>query len=161
MDTEIKKVCLIVTKEFKAPIEKVWRAWSESEELSKWWGPDAFTCNLVKVDFREGGLTHLGMTSPQFGTHYSLVEYKKIVPNQRIEYIHNLADKDGNIVNPVNVGMKNDFPTNQLNIIEFESVNEGTLVKITEFDWIEGTQIMEYSKIGLNQCLNKIEKLCL
>ncbi len=30
---------LHITRHFTAPIEKVWKAWTESELLDKWWAP--------------------------------------------------------------------------------------------------------------------------
>ncbi len=30
---------LIVVREFDAPLEEVWRAWTDSKILDKWWAP--------------------------------------------------------------------------------------------------------------------------
>ncbi|MBI4830308.1 MAG: SRPBCC domain-containing protein [Candidatus Lindowbacteria bacterium] len=32
---------LIIIRTFYAPIEQVWKAWTDPETLKKWWGPKA------------------------------------------------------------------------------------------------------------------------
>jgi uncharacterized protein YndB with AHSA1/START domain len=36
-DLSAKKIHVI--REFNAPIEKVWKAWTDPDLLEKWWGP--------------------------------------------------------------------------------------------------------------------------
>jgi len=36
-EKDLEKKQLHVMREFKAPVEKVWRAWTEAEQLDKWW----------------------------------------------------------------------------------------------------------------------------
>ena len=35
----IKKQNLVVTRILDAPIELVWKAWTELEHVMRWWGP--------------------------------------------------------------------------------------------------------------------------
>ena len=87
---------------------------------------------------------------------YSTWEYKKIVPMERIEYIHNLADKDGNKADPVKLGMPADFPQDLRNLVTFKDLGNGkTELTVTEYDWTVG-QMMEMSKMGMEQCLDKM-----
>jgi uncharacterized protein YndB with AHSA1/START domain len=30
---------IVVTRVFDAPVELVWRAWTEAEQVRQWWGP--------------------------------------------------------------------------------------------------------------------------
>ena len=46
---------LVIMREFNAPRELVWRAFTEPEQIKKWWGPKAFTAPVVKIDLRVGG----------------------------------------------------------------------------------------------------------
>ncbi|MCM3180848.1 hypothetical protein [Cytobacillus horneckiae] len=70
-----------------------------------------------------------------------------------------MADDKGNKIDPAAVGMHPDFPQNQLHIIEFKRVSENkTELMITEYDWSFG-QIMEMSKKGMEQCLNKMASI--
>ena len=148
---------LVISKVFDAPVSDVWKGWNDSETLMKWWGPDNFTSPLAKMDVREGGTSVVGMSSPQFGTSYSIWQYEKIVPQQQLVYIHNLSDKDGNKIDPASIGMPPDFPIDQRQLIEFKALNGGkTEVTVTEYGWTEG-QMMEMSRMGMEQCLDKLE----
>lgn len=67
-----------------------------------------------------------------------------------------LADKDGKKVDPVKMGMPPDFPQNQRHVVTFKDVGNGqTELTVTEHDWTVG-HMMELSKLGLNQCLDKM-----
>jgi uncharacterized protein YndB with AHSA1/START domain len=147
---------LVVTCVFDALVEQVWKAWSDPEYVMQWWGPEGFTSPLANMDFREGGTSLVCMRSPAYGDHYSTWQYEKIVPMQRIEYIHNLSDKDGNPVDPVSMGMPPDFPQNQRHTVTFKDLGNGkTEMTVTEHAWPVG-QMMEMSKLGLAQCLKKM-----
>jgi hypothetical protein len=75
---------------------------------------------------------------------------------KRIEYIHNLADKDGNQVDPIKMGMPPDFPQDQRHTIDFKAVSDNkTELTVTEFGWTVG-QMMEMSRMGMEQCLDKM-----
>src|SRR5579859_947040 len=115
MDTnKVEKKDLIITRVFDAPIAKVWKAWTDADDVMRWWGPTHFTSPMAKIDFREGGTSLVCMRAPKdFGGQdfYSILDYKKIVPMEQIVYVHNLADKDGNKQDPATLGMPSDFPS--------------------------------------------------
>lgn len=155
----VAKHDLIIKRIFDAPLELVWKAWTDPQHVMRWWGPDRFTCPSCKMDFREGGTTLVCMRAPkEFGGQdmYSTWAYTKIVPMQRIEYIHNLADAQGNKVDPAKLGMPPDFPQDQLHVIAFKDLGNGrTELTITEYGWTVG-QMLKFSEIGMNQCLDKM-----
>ena len=115
-----KKRDLIVTRLFDAPLELVWRAWTEPKHVMRWWGPEHFTAPVAKIDFREGGTSLLCMrASQEYGGQdfYSTLYYTKIVPMERIEYFENLSDENGVTVEPAALGLPNDFPTNMRSVV--------------------------------------------
>jgi uncharacterized protein YndB with AHSA1/START domain len=146
---------LVVTCVFDAPVEPVWKAWTDPEHVMRWWGPTGFTSPLAKMDFREGGTSLVCMRSPEGQDIYNTWTYRKIVPMERIEYISNLAGKDGSKADPVKMGMPPDFPQDQLHTVTFKAVGDKTEMTITEHGWAVG-QMMEMSKAGLEQCLDKM-----
>ncbi len=52
---------LRLTRTFAAPREKVFRAWTDPEELKKWFGPVGYATPMAEVDLRVGGKYQLGM----------------------------------------------------------------------------------------------------
>jgi uncharacterized protein YndB with AHSA1/START domain len=149
---------LVVTYVFDASVEHVWKAWSEPEYVRQWWGPEGFTAPYVRMDFREGGTSLVCMRSPAYGDQYCTWQYEKIVPMQQIEYIHNLSDKDGHAVDPVLLGMPTEFPQNQRHTVTFKDLGDGkTETTVIEHEWGVG-QMMEMSRLGLVQCLEKMAR---
>ena len=46
---------LIITRAFDAPRELVWKAWTDPEQVKRWWGPKDFTAPFCKIDLRVRG----------------------------------------------------------------------------------------------------------
>jgi uncharacterized protein YndB with AHSA1/START domain len=159
MNTEPKKRNLVLTRVFDAPVEQVWKAWTDPRYVMQWWGPKGFTCPVAKMDFHEGGISLVCMRAPkEFGGQdmYNTWTYKKIVPMQRIEYILNFTDKDGKKIDPVTIDLSPDLPREVRNLVTFKAVGDNKAeITVTEYDWIVG-QMMEMSRQGLEQCLDKM-----
>lgn len=159
MITEPKKRNLVISRVFDAPLEQVWKAWVDPQLIMQWWGPNGFTSPLARIDFREGGTSLVCMSSPQFGDLYNAWHYQEIVPMKRIDYTQYLTDKDGNIIDPTSVGVSPDFPQGIRSVNTFKALGEDkTELVVTEYDWTEG-QMMEMSKLGMEQCLDKMAAL--
>ena len=41
---------VVVTRVFDAPVEEVWKAWTDSEKVMRWWGPTGFTAPVARID---------------------------------------------------------------------------------------------------------------
>jgi uncharacterized protein YndB with AHSA1/START domain len=159
MVTNSEKHNLVFNRVFEAPIEQVWKVWSEPEYVKQWWGPRGFTAPLARMDFRPGGTSLVCMSSPQFGDQYSTWHYRNIVPMECIEFILNLSDQDGNEIDPATIGMPADFPRDMRNTVSFKAIDENrTEITVTEYDWTPG-QMMELSRLGMEQCLDKMKEL--
>ncbi len=91
---------VVVTRVFGVPVEEVWRAWSDPEQVMRWWGPTGFTSPLARMDFREGGTSLVCMLSPESQDLYNTWTYSKIVPMRRIEFVQRFADEEGNTITP-------------------------------------------------------------
>jgi uncharacterized protein YndB with AHSA1/START domain len=149
---------LVITRVFDIPVELVWKAWTDPKRVIQWWGPADYISPQCEIDFREGGQYLFCMRAPkeQGGQdYYSAGVYEKIVPMERLEFTQTLADKDGNTVDPIDVGMPPDFPKEVKFVIEFNAQGDRTELPITEYDWTFG-QMSKYAVIGMNQSLDKL-----
>ena len=150
---------LSVTRTFDAPVEKVWKQWSESENVMRWWGPTGFTSPFAKMDFREGGVSLVCMRAPkEFGGFdmYNTWSYKKIVPHERIEFVLNFSDKDGNKLDPAKMGLPPGIPLDVPHVITFKSLGDNkTEMTVNEYGYTTDTAV-QTSKAGLEQCLDKM-----
>jgi uncharacterized protein YndB with AHSA1/START domain len=156
-DTSVPKRDLVVTRVFDAPVELVWKAWSDPEHVMRWWGPQGFTSPTCRMDFREGGTTIVHMHAPAFGDLYNTWAYREIVPLRRIEFIQQFADEDGRKVDPVELGLPAETREAQdiRNVVTFKAVGGKTEMTVTESGYASD-QALNFSKMGLEQCLDKM-----
>ncbi len=79
---------ITITRALDAPRERVWRAWTEPEQLSRWWGPPGTTVPVetITMDVRPGGTFRVtivnnedGRGAPQEGVYREVVEMKRFV----------------------------------------------------------------------------------
>jgi uncharacterized protein YndB with AHSA1/START domain len=155
---------LVVTRVFDAPVELVWKAWTDPEYVMKWWGPDYFTSPSAKIDLRVGGTSLVCMRAPQdFGglDMYSTWVYQKIVPMQHIEFIQNLADENGNKLDPAMIGMPPEFPLDTRTVVTFKDLGNGkTEMIVTQYNMpAPDTEMGKNAELGLNQSLDKMARI--
>ena len=155
----MEKRDIVLSRVYDVPVERVWKAWSQAEGVMQWWGPDRFTCPSAVMDFRESGRSIVCMRAPkEFGgmDMYSVWAYLKIEPLRSIDFVQNLADKDGNVIEPTELGMPPEFPKDMRTLVTLEDLGTGkTKMTVTEYDW-PICKMREMSEMGLNQCLDKI-----
>jgi uncharacterized protein YndB with AHSA1/START domain len=159
MNTQLEKRDLVFTRDFDAPVEQVWRAWSDTEYVMQWWGPNGFTCPLAEMDFREGGTSLVCMRAPkEFGGQdiYNIWTYEEIVPMRRLVYVLRFADMEGHVMDPAKLGLPPEMPKEMRNEVTMKDLGDGrTELTVTEYDWTVG-QMMEMSRMGMEQCLDKM-----
>ena len=158
----LKKVDVVVTHLFHASIDEVWEMWTADPCVQRWWRVNGFSNIIAKMDVREGGSSLVGMrASPEYDgkDYYNVWEYKKVIPLRLIRYISNFADKDGNVITPVEAGLPAETPMNKRQQVEFAEVDGNkTRVTVTELGWLAEGIMAERSRNGLEQTLANIEK---
>ncbi len=60
---------MTITTAFDAPIEQVWRVWSDPRLLERWWGPPTYPATVVDHDLSPGGTIKYYMTGPEGDRH--------------------------------------------------------------------------------------------
>jgi len=126
---DVAKKQLSVTREFDAPVELVWRAWTDPEIIDEWWAPKPWKANTVKMDFREGGTWLYYMQGPDGSRHYCLAEYLSITLYKNYQGYDAFCDEKGNV--------NKEFPRTRWNVT-FKSTETGTIVYVENtFEKIE------------------------
>jgi len=87
---------LELRKMVDAPQERVFRAWTDLDQIRKWWGPGGFTLPEARQDLREGGTYRFGMRAPDGKMHWLKGQYREIRPPERLVFTWNW-DEDGAI----------------------------------------------------------------
>src|SRR5665213_3625830 len=147
-----------VTRTFNAPVEMVWKVWTDPELVKRWWGPKHFTSPVAKIDFREGGKSIVSMKArKEMGRQEfcSIWVYVKIIPLKTIEFIQSLSDKDGNKIDPRKLGMPSDFPIGIKTVVTFREVANGK-TEMTVKVYADFGTISNFAQIGLEQSLERM-----
>ena len=86
---------LNITRAFNAPVEKVWRAWTESALLDKWWAPRPWRAETKTMDFSEGGYWLYCMAGPQGEKAWCRVNFTAITQQQNFAATSMFSDEEG------------------------------------------------------------------
>ncbi len=77
-----------IVRVYDAPVKLVWEAWTDPEQVGKWWGPRGFTLTTRSKDLRPGGKWIYTMHGPD-GTDYpNIATYHEVVKYERLVYDH-------------------------------------------------------------------------
>lgn len=60
---------IVITRQFDAPRDLLFKVWTEPEHIEKWWGPRGFSTEVKGVDLRPGGKWEYVMKGPD-GAEY-------------------------------------------------------------------------------------------
>jgi uncharacterized protein YndB with AHSA1/START domain len=84
---------ITMERELAAPPAAVFRAFTETEALKNWYGPNGFTLTVIAMDFRVGGRFRFTMHAPDGTDFPNRIEYREIAPAERLAYRHS-SDMD-------------------------------------------------------------------
>jgi len=87
----------VISRAFDAPRDKVWKAWTDREQLMQWFGPKGFTMTTAKLDFRPGGTFHYCLRSSDGKEMWGKFVYREIVAPERIVLVNSFSDEKGNL----------------------------------------------------------------
>jgi len=94
---DLTKKKINVVKEFNAPVEKVWKAWTESNLLDRWWAPKPWKAETKSLDFKEGGQWLYCMAGPDGTRAWCRVDFKSITLQQNFSTVSAFCDEQGKI----------------------------------------------------------------
>jgi uncharacterized protein YndB with AHSA1/START domain len=150
---------MIVTPDSMLPVERVWQAWSDPEQVMRWWGPQGFSSPLCRMDFREGGTTLVSMRSDPGWEIFNTWTYRSIRPMEKIEFVQRFAESDGNQVSPAGLGLPPTIPDEVPHEVSFSRIDDATTeMTVREFGYPDA-QTAGMSKAGMEQVLDKLAEL--
>jgi uncharacterized protein YndB with AHSA1/START domain len=77
---------------YDAPVEAVWDAWTDPQQVAQWWGPRGFTITTHAKDLKPGGHWNYTMHGPD-GTDYpNTTHYYEVEKHAKLVYDHGGSD---------------------------------------------------------------------
>lgn len=98
-DMENQKIKeLTLTREFNAPRELVFKAWTDPGVLAQWWGPRDFTSLVSEVDARPGGAFLITMRGPDGLDNTVKGNFREVVPPERLVFVGSAVDLPNGVI---------------------------------------------------------------
>jgi len=141
-DDRSSQNAVVIERTFEAPVELVWRMWTEPEHFAAWYGPTGATVPVARMDVRVGGsrLVCMEMETPNGTTQMWFTgEYREVVKNKRLLYTESMSDEQGNVLPPSAMGMPATHPTTTEILVELDDLGGRTTMVMTHVGVPEGS----------------------
>jgi uncharacterized protein YndB with AHSA1/START domain len=86
---------LRLSRVFHARRETVFRAWSSSDHVSRWFSPETYTVSDAKVEMHVGGTFDVCMRSPTGKQHWTRGRFVEVTPDTRLVIDMHAVDDAG------------------------------------------------------------------
>jgi uncharacterized protein YndB with AHSA1/START domain len=130
---------------FTAPVEKVFKAFSDGDAMAFWLPPYGFLCKVHQMDFEIGGSYKMSFVNFTTGNSHSFGgEYLEILPNQLLKYTNQFDDPN--------------LPGRMTTTIELKKVVCGTELFVTQEE-IPDLIPVEMCYLGWQESLDKLKRL--
>ncbi|WP_043661264.1 SRPBCC family protein [Thermocrispum municipale] len=77
---------IVISRQFAAPRELVWDAFTKPEHVRNWWGPRKYENHITEIDLRPGGSYRFGQRGPDGMEVLFGGTYREIEPPRRAVY---------------------------------------------------------------------------
>jgi len=125
---------VVIERDFDAPVEMVWKMWTDPEHFKAWYGPDGAAIPVAQLDLRVGGIRRVCMqvqTPNGAGRMWFTGEHREIIEPVRLVYTESMTDEHGNALSPAHAGMPEGHPATTEVRVELEDLGGRTRMVMT------------------------------
>ena len=127
---------------FRAPPERIYRAFLDADATAKWLPPNGFTAKVHHMDARVGGTFRMSFTNFTTGASHAFGgEYLELTPHERIRYTDKFDDPNPPGEMQVTVTLKNVSVGTELNV-EQAGVPDVIPVEACYLGWQESLTLL-------------------
>ncbi len=134
---------LQLKRTFQAPRERVYRAWTDPEEMKNWAAPSEDYEVAAEVDLRVGGKYRIQMTHRDGAVHTAYGEYREVSAPEKLVYTWSWEDG---------------FAKDTLVTVEFRDLGSATKLILTHERFPDAESRGKHSE-GWSGCLGRLEEL--
>jgi uncharacterized protein YndB with AHSA1/START domain len=130
---------------FTAPVEKVYKAFTDATAMASWLPPYGFVCKVHSLNALIGGTYKMSFTNFTTSKSHSFGgEYVEIIPNELLKYTDQFDDPN--------------LPGQMITTIKLKSVLCGTELIVTQ-EGIPDAIPTEMCYLGWQESLDKLKRL--
>jgi uncharacterized protein YndB with AHSA1/START domain len=131
-----------IPRGFEAPIDTVWRMWTDPEMFRQWYGPMGMSIPTAEMDVVVGGTRKIcmEMKSPErtMSMWFTGV-YKEVNRPSRLVYSESMCDAQGTLISPQSMGMPAGSPDTTEVIVDLSETNGETTMTMVHVGVPEGS----------------------
>ena len=148
---------IVIEREFEAPLELFWKAWTETPHIEKWFGPEGFDTKVKENDFRVGGKFDYVMTGQDGKEYPGVGDFKEITSLKKIVSTDSFGED-------IKKSMPNaDLPKGTMTVTtSFEPIDENStkLTILIDHESVEDRKKHEAMQVvaGWQSSFNKLDK---
>jgi uncharacterized protein YndB with AHSA1/START domain len=146
---------VFIERSFDAPIDVVWRMWTDPEHFKAWYGPQGATIPVADFDLRVGGRRFVGMemSTPNGAMQMWFIgEHLVVSEPDRLTYTESMSDENGNAQTPASMGMPEGHPATTEVRVELADTAKHTKMVLTHVGIPAGSP----GEMGWNMAFDKL-----
>ena len=120
---------VLISRVIDAPRELVFKAWTDPEQLTRWYAPRGCSIDFRTLDVRPGGDFHSCILTPHGKECWCKGVYREIVEPERIVFSMEVSNEQGDSAEPSDVGMDPDWPKETIVTVTLDDI--GARTKLT------------------------------
>lgn len=133
---------LVVQRSLAAPVDRIWRAWTDPAQVARWWGPEGVHCEGVEIDLRVGGALTIGNRLPDGAVVWIRGVFEVVEPGARLVYTWQMGAS----------------PSVERVTVRFEAEGEGTRLVIVH-ERLADEASRDGHEAGWLGCLDGLQRL--
>jgi uncharacterized protein YndB with AHSA1/START domain len=112
----------VIEREYNAPKQLVFDAWTKPEHLNNWMFPmQGCTCEFVSADITDGGTSHHKITMPNGHEMWLFTKYEEVRSPDKLVFLQYMSNENGDILSdPQMPG----WPKDMVATLHFEEIKK-------------------------------------
>lgn len=120
--SKIKLEPSVITREFKAPRQLVFDAWTQVNHLNNWMFPmQGCTCKFVSAEINDGGSSLHKVTMPNGHEMWLYTKYIEVKSPEKLVFLQYMSNENGDIVPMEHIP---NWPKDMLATLLFEEASD-------------------------------------
>ncbi len=142
---------IVITRTFDAPRDLVFKASTDPDLISQWWGPETYTTRIDQMDVKPGGIWRF-VQNDQDGNEFAFRGvYHEIAPAERVVQTFEFEGMPGHV----------SLETLQLEEVDGKTKMTSTAVyqSVEDRDWMFASGMQEGASESMDRLAGLVEKL--
>lgn len=141
IEKDLDALTMTIVADFAAPVQRLWDAYADPRQISKFWGPVEWPATFVRHDMATGGRSHYYMTGPNGERSDGFWEFTEVNAPNSFAVVDGFANENGE--------QNTEMPTMRMNFNFEETANGSRLITTSHFNSLD--QLQQLIEMGMEE----------